>query len=215
MARARQKGFVRCFLRGVCFMTSIMRPSTSRRAAAWSATARAKKTAAAAHDSSYLQLLVLSRDARKTVCIQIDKDIPRTDITGLSVSRDVLRRVLLAYAVRSGSEPGYCQGMSSVAALLLSVLREEDAFWALAYLIEDQLPPRFYSHDLIGLRAELRVLRSTVMTHLPALHEHIAAHSLSAVLDDVLLTPCLACLFTRELPLALVRVPALPPSHAR
>ena len=33
---------------------------------------------------------------------------------------------------------GYCQGMSSLAALLLTYLNEEDAFWGMVTLIGDQ-----------------------------------------------------------------------------
>ena len=92
--------------------------------------------------------------------------------------------------------------MNTVAALLLTVLEEADAFWALAYLIEDVLPSNYYARDLIGLRTEVRVVRACLASYLPAVNNHIAAHSdsLSSAVNDVLLTPCLARLFVNELP---------------
>ena len=41
---------------------------------------------------------------------------------------------------------GYCQGMSSIAAVLLMYLNEEDAFWALVILIGS---PKFAMHGML------------------------------------------------------------------
>lgn len=41
---------------------------------------------------------------------------------------------------------GYCQGMSSIAAVLLMYLNEEDAFWALVVLIGS---PKFAMHGML------------------------------------------------------------------
>ena len=52
------------------------------------------------------------------------------------------------------------------------------------------------------LRSEVRVVRACLASYLPAVNNHIAAHSdsLSSAVNDVLLTPCLARLFVNELP---------------
>jgi hypothetical protein len=53
---------------------------------------------------------------------------------------------------------GYCQSMNYVAAMLLLGLdkNEENAFWALATLIEDLLYPNTYSSQLTGCHVEMR-----------------------------------------------------------
>lgn len=131
----------------------------------------------------------------------IEKDVPRHGVKqgndGDEVSEAALRRLLLAYAVRGGD---YCQGMNTVAAFLLTVLGEADAFWMFARLIEDVLPDGFYSRDLVGLRTEIRVVRACVAIHAPDAHASIVAHALASAVDDVLLTQCLARLFVHELP---------------
>jgi len=49
-----------------------------------------------------------------------------------------LFHVLAAYSMYN-TEVGYCQGMSQIAALLLMYLvEEEDAFWALSQLMANQ-----------------------------------------------------------------------------
>ena len=176
----------------------------AQRLVAWQAAACAKQKLVAAEDS-YLQLLVRASSSELSDCSRhhiIDKDTPRHGVRfDGGVSEPALRRVLIAYLVRSGD---YCQGMNTVAAFLLTVLEEADAFWMLAYLIEDVLPEHFYSRDLLGLRAELRVVRACMASYLPSVSIHIAAQTLSSAFDDVLLMRCLAVLFVNELPRPLV-----------
>ncbi|KAJ1472899.1 rab-GTPase-TBC domain-containing protein [Baffinella frigidus] len=50
-----------------------------------------------------------------------------------------LRRVLSAYCIRD-RRVGYCQAMNFVAATLLLVLEEDDAFWVLCCVLEDIVP---------------------------------------------------------------------------
>jgi hypothetical protein len=47
-----------------------------------------------------------------------------------SVTEQQLRRVLSAYVKRNPTV-GYCQGLNFIAAVLLTKLREEEAFWVL------------------------------------------------------------------------------------
>jgi len=53
-----------------------------------------------------------------------------------------LRRVLVAYSIRN-REVGYCQSMNFLCAIILLHMTEEKAFWTLAGLVEDILPPGF------------------------------------------------------------------------
>lgn len=72
----------------------------------------------------------------------IEKDIVRTFpdnanfCDARSESIQMLRRVLLAYAVRNPLV-GYCQALSTIVAIFLLLMEEEDAFWMLASTVED------------------------------------------------------------------------------
>lgn len=52
--------------------------------------------------------------------------------------------------------------MGVIGGSLLLFLEEEDAFWMMVSLIEDILPPAYYTETLIGLQADQRVLRQLV-----------------------------------------------------
>ncbi|XP_061465970.1 uncharacterized protein LOC133376948 isoform X2 [Rhineura floridana] len=74
---------------------------------------------------------------------QIDLDVNRTFRNHImfrdryGVKQQALFHVLSAYSVYN-TEVSYCQGMSQIAAILLMYLNEEDAFWALAQLLNNQ-----------------------------------------------------------------------------
>ncbi|XP_014651224.1 PREDICTED: USP6 N-terminal-like protein [Ceratotherium simum simum] len=80
---------------------------------------------------------------------QIDLDVNRTFRSHImfqdhyGIKQQALFHVLAAYSVYN-PEVGYCQGMSQVAAILLMLLGEEDAFWALAQLMTGE---RHAMHD--------------------------------------------------------------------
>jgi hypothetical protein len=57
--------------------------------------------------------------------------------------------------------------MGTIAATLLLFLEEEDAFWTMSCIIEDMLPAAYYSHTLLGVQADMRVLRQLIATYLP------------------------------------------------
>ena len=170
--------------------------TAAHRSASWIAIGSAK-AAAEPSGHTYLHYVVqISQSAPSHVANIIDKDIPRTPI---AVSPAALRRVLLSYAVRN-PKVGYVQGMSGVGAYLLTHCDEPCAFWLLAYMVEDQLPPHFYSADLVGARAELAVVRASVAYQLPELHDHLAKTALGHIVDHALLIPCLVGLFIGLLP---------------
>uniref|UniRef100_A0A1B0DM40 Uncharacterized protein n=1 Tax=Phlebotomus papatasi TaxID=29031 RepID=A0A1B0DM40_PHLPP len=74
---------------------------------------------------------------------QIDSDVNRQFREHMifrerySVKQQSLFNVLAAYSMYN-SEVGYCQGMSSVAGLLLMYMDEEEAFWALNILFTEE-----------------------------------------------------------------------------
>jgi hypothetical protein len=114
---------------------------------------------------------------------QIEKDLLRTlpnnvcfsSMKKIGIQR--LRRVLQSLSWLYPSI-GYCQGMGTVAASLLLFLDEEDSFWMMSTIIEDILPAAYYSHTLLGLQADMRVLRQLIGKHLPMIDEKFKLHDI-------------------------------------
>lgn len=96
-----------------------------------------------------------------------------------------LGRLLRAYALRDEAI-GYCQGQAFAAGLLLMFVPEEAAFELYCRLLDD--PPegaglrRLYLPGLDPLKLELSRFELLLATHLPALHAHLQAAGLPAVL---------------------------------
>ncbi|XP_064397410.1 USP6 N-terminal-like protein [Halichondria panicea] len=82
---------------------------------------------------------------------QIDLDVLRTFRNHImyreryGIKQQALFHVLVGYSMYNPSL-GYCQGMSSIAAVLLMYLNEEDAFWALVALIGNK---KYAMHGLL------------------------------------------------------------------
>jgi TBC1 domain family member 8/9 len=85
---------------------------------------------------------------------QVEKDLRRTFPHNAVIQSDEniqkLRRVLVVYSFVD-PDIGYCQSMNFIAALLLLHLSEEDAFWTLTRLLEDIMPPGYYTQNMLGM----------------------------------------------------------------
>ncbi|TXG49634.1 hypothetical protein EZV62_025509 [Acer yangbiense] len=99
-----------------------------------------------------------------------DLDLPRTfpghpalDDNG----RNALRRLLTAYA-RHNPSVGYCQAMNFFAALLLLLMPEENAFWALMGIIDDYFAG-YYSEEMIESQVDQLVFEELVRERFPKL----------------------------------------------
>ena len=88
-----------------------------------------------------------------------------------------LRRVLQSLASLYPNI-GYCQGMGTIAASLMLFVEEEDAFWLMCAIIEDILPASYYSHTLIGVQADMKVLRQLVAIYLPEIEHQFKTHEI-------------------------------------
>jgi small G protein signaling modulator 3 len=114
---------------------------------------------------------------------QIEKDLLRTLPTNAcfyssnSVGIPRLRRVLQSIAWLYPSI-GYCQGMGTIVASLLLFLEEEDAFWLMCSIVEDILPASYYSHTLLGVQADMKVLRQLIATYLPEIEQQLKKHDI-------------------------------------
>ncbi|XP_060201658.1 uncharacterized protein LOC132630126 isoform X1 [Lycium barbarum] len=105
---------------------------------------------------------------------QIEKDLPRTfpghpalDEKG----RNSLRRLLIAYA-RHNPDVGYCQAMNFFAGILLLMMPEENAFWALVGLIDEYFDG-CYSQEMIESQVDQLVFEELVRERFPKLVNHL------------------------------------------
>ena len=125
----------------------------------------------------YYEDLVSRGSDDPIIVAQIEMDIHRTLTdnvffrSGPGVTK--LHEVLLAYS-RRNPEVGYCQGMNLIAASLLLIMPSaEEAFWVLASMVENILPPHYYDHSLLASRVDQQVLRQYVAELLPRLSAHL------------------------------------------
>ncbi|XP_018499921.2 TBC1 domain family member 2A isoform X1 [Pyrus x bretschneideri] len=105
---------------------------------------------------------------------QIEKDIPRTFPGHPALNengRNSLRRLLLAYA-RHNPSVGYCQAMNFFAGLLLLLMPEENAFWALVGIIDDYFDG-YYTEEMIEAQVDQLVFEDLVRERFPKLVNHL------------------------------------------
>ena len=130
---------------------------------------------------SYQEILSQCSNKSSPTNIQIEKDLLRTLPANIcfirqeSVGVARLRRVLRAVSL-THPDVGYCQGMGMIVATLLLTCREEDTYWMMSSIIEDLLPPSYYSSHLWGARTDQQVLQSLMQSHLPQLAAVLDSH---------------------------------------
>ncbi len=59
----------------------------------------------------------------------------------------------------------FLQGFNRIAAIALLFMNEEDAFWCLVYIVEQLMPPQYYSKQLVGAQVD-QVLKEAVFFQL-------------------------------------------------
>ncbi|XP_041941545.1 small G protein signaling modulator 3 isoform X1 [Alosa sapidissima] len=134
-------------------------------------------------EMSYKELVKNSTTDDTTAAKQIEKDLLRTmptnacfsSLTSMGVPR--LRRVLRGLAWLY-PDIGYCQGTGMVVSCLLLFMEEEDALWMMCALIEDLLPPAYFSSTLLGVQTDQRVLRQLIVQYLPRLDRLLQEHDI-------------------------------------
>lgn len=126
----------------------------------------------------YDELLRSTEDYDKKIIAQIDMDINRTLPDNVYFSADGagrarLRNILIAYS-RHDPEIGYCQGINIIAAiLLLKFPTEEEVFYGLMSIIEQKLPKRYYTPDLLSSRVDQSVLKHLMASSMPRLGHYL------------------------------------------
>ncbi|RCN53584.1 TBC domain protein [Ancylostoma caninum] len=133
-----------------------------------------KKRIAAGY--SYDEVLRQSAQDKPSIGVQIERSLLRTLPNNICFWKkngsgvDALRRVLKAVAFIY-PDLGYCEGMGIIVAMLLLFCSEETTFWMMTALIEDILPPNYYSQTLLGVQADERATRHLMKSHVPDLNK--------------------------------------------
>nr|XP_039251243.1 growth hormone-regulated TBC protein 1-like [Styela clava] len=132
----------------------------------------------------------------------IDRTFPdnvhyRSGETAKKGKRPELDRVLTGVG-RYKKEIGYCQGMNYIAALLLLIIDDEESvFWLMVTLLEDILPPDYYTNSLVGIRTDMEVLGDLVKERNPAVSSCFERESIDWVLIS---SKWFICLYADILP---------------
>ncbi|EGG18758.1 hypothetical protein DFA_02497 [Cavenderia fasciculata] len=117
--------------------------------------------------------------ATKQIAMDIDRTFPDHKYLNTQEHMEKLSNVLVAYSWRN-PKLGYCQCMNFIAGFLLIFMSEHEAYWTLVSIIEDILPPEYFSSTMIDLSVDVRfVFDELLLKKLPRLHKHFSKHNLS------------------------------------
>jgi hypothetical protein len=116
--------------------------------------------------------LFRQENATTSSCLQDDDKQASVDVVeGEGCAK--LRRVLRAYS-QYDSEVGYCQGMNFIAAMFLMFLREEEAFWLLVIVMNEE-PYKLrdlFGKNMSGTLEVLYIAEKLIVQFLPKLDDH-------------------------------------------
>lgn len=136
-----------------------------------------------------------------TWSVPIEKDLHRTykmhelfaERGGMGQTE--LFKVLHAYSVYN-SKVGYCQGMSSLAGILLMLMPAEQAFWCLVSIMRKYLPG-YYSEGLLAIQLDARVMESLVRDINPEISIFLDKQGMQCTFYCI---DWFMCVYTRTLP---------------
>jgi hypothetical protein len=121
---------------------------------------------------------------------EIEKDVDRTFPNHIlfqgssSAGQRSLRTILQWYAALD-PEIGYCQGMSFVAATLLTYTDEEDAFYILVAILQRSQVPKMrtmYQIDMFGTRQVQAVFEGLAKIHIPTIWDHLMTNNIHPIM---------------------------------
>lgn len=125
-----------------------------------------------------------------------------TDALGVGEGQGALRRVLRAYSMYD-SEVGYCQGMNFITAMFLTFLSEEEAFWLLVVVMNEE-PYKLrelFGEDMAGTHEVLYIAEKLLAQFLPKLARHLEEETIHV---SMFVTQWLLTLYTSTFPFDLV-----------
>ncbi|KAL7450289.1 hypothetical protein ACHAWC_002234, partial [Mediolabrus comicus] len=151
------------------------------------------------------------KHANRTVLEQIDRDIERTCLKHFSCHHkfrdredrhESLRRVLRAYS-QIDPDVGYCQGMNFITAMFLIFLSEEEAFWLLVVVMNEEPYSlrELFGDDMSGTHEVLFIAEKLVKQFLPKLYKHMHKEGIH---HSMFVTQWLLTIFTSSFPFDLV-----------
>lgn len=120
---------------------------------------------------------IISQKAGSQYIKQIDLDILRTCrnhiifIDRYGQGQQSLFNLLKTYSIYN-EEVGYCQGMSSVVALLLMYMEEEAAFWVLDLLMEKYSMKNLFRAGFPQLLENFYIHERLMQRFIPRIHQH-------------------------------------------
>ena len=132
----------------------------------------------ALHPPNYYKSLCEQKplqEAQYAIEKDIDRTFPGHPLFESKVGLTSFRRLLSAFSIHN-PDIGYCQSINFLAGFLLLLLSEEQAFWVLECLVNEILPPEYYTPTLIGVHTDQRVLGHLVKELLPDVadaYEHV------------------------------------------
>eukprot|EP00043_Microstomoeca_roanoka_P016747 m.172548 g.172548 ORF g.172548 m.172548 type:complete len:277 (+) comp16519_c1_seq4:2143-2973(+) len=153
----------------------------------------------------YYKRMLDYKDTSRTPFPQADQigvDLQRTFPSNIHFQRkeqplmQSLDRILRAFGWHN-PRVGYCQGLGQVAGFALLILEEEDAFWALAAVVEDIMTWQYYCAPLLQAHLDVEVFLGMIEHYLPALHRHFASVQLQ---DNLFFLKWFMPVFVRILP---------------
>ena len=121
---------------------------------------------------------------------------------GYGAGQAALRRILRAYSVYD-SEVGYCQGMNFIAAMFLTFLSEEESFWLLVIVMNEE-PYKLrelFGEDMAGTHEVLYIAEKLLQQFLPKLSQHLESESIHI---SMFVTQWLLTVYTSTFPFELV-----------
>ena len=125
-----------------------------------------------------------------------------SEALGLGQGQGALRRVLRAYSMYD-TDVGYCQGMNFIAAMFLTFLSEEESFWLLVVVMNEE-PYKLrelFGEDMAGTHEVLYIAEKLMAQFLPKLSKHMEAESIHV---SMFVTQWLLTVYTSTFPFDLV-----------
>ena len=127
---------------------------------------------------------------------------PPSEALGMGYGQGALRRVLRAYSAYD-REVGYCQGMNFIAAMFLTFLTEEEAFWLLVVVMNEE-PYKLrelFGEDMAGTHEVLYISEKLLAQFLPQLAQHFEEEGVHV---SMFVTQWLLTVYTSTFPFELV-----------
>lgn len=156
----------------------------------------------ASNPRAYSQAVAQLGNLDNKIVGDIRKDVRRTmqnhPFFQAQSGMDALTRVLSVFSIRN-PHIGYCQSMNVLAGTLLVIYgleHEERAYWMLDTLINNYLPPDYYTSSIIGARADCVVLSYLLQEYWPKLAAHLRTHNIDL---QMVAMSWFMCLFTDTL----------------